>query len=352
MKYPGLSLIASQFEIETLDYEFKEINQGYINNTFFVLVEGIPKYILQRINKGVFPNIPTLMENMVRSLNYLSGEGYQSISLIPTKNKKPFLTLEDGKCWRMMTAIENSIAYSTSEDPVIAYETGRILVRFHSLLQKAPKDKFQESLVHFHDLEYRGKQFYQALEMPNELTIEPAKNAINFAKKNLQLLLEAEPTHLPIRICHNDTKLNNILFHKDDKKALCLIDLDTIMPGRFYYDFGDAIRTLVNTSPEDEKDLTKINFSKTQFESCIDGMKEHSSFLRQDEIESLAFGAVLMPFLHGLRALTDYLDGNKYYKVTYENQNLDRCLSLFEFTKLGQINYDYMEETIIKKFKL
>ena len=255
----------------------------YINNTFFVLRKGTPKYVLQRINKGVFPNITSLMNNMVLSLSYLSGEGYQSIALISTKNNKYFYSSEDGSCWRMMTAIENSIAFSTSEDPLVAYETGRIIARFHSLLLKAPKDKFKESLIHFHDLDYRGEQFYKVLNKASSEVIQKAKIPINFAEENLEKLLELQPKNLPIRICNNDTKLNNILFSKNQNKALCLIDLDTVMPGYFYYDFGDAIRTLVNTAPEDERDLTKIEFNKTQFESCISGIKDHGSFLNQNE---------------------------------------------------------------------
>ncbi|NNE77985.1 MAG: aminoglycoside phosphotransferase family protein, partial [Pricia sp.] len=170
-----------------------------------------------------------------------------------------------------------------------------------------------------------------------------AKEAIQFAHEVLAQLESVKLKDLPIRICHNDTKLNNILFSKKTKKALCLIDLDTLMRGYFLYDFGDAVRTIVNTAPEDEREHHKITFITSLFESFVDGIAANEKFLSKAEIETLHWGAVLMPFLHGIRALTDYLNGNIYYKVAYENQNLDRCLSLFDFTAKALNHIDYMK---------
>ena len=151
---------------------------------------------------------------------------------------------------------------------------------------------------------------------------------------------------LPVRLCHNDTKLNNILFSKTNNKALCLIDLDTLMKGYFFYDFGDAARTIANTAAEDEKDLNKITFNKELFSAFIDGLKNSTRFLSASELKTLPLGVVFMPFIHGLRALTDYLNGNIYYQVAYENQNLDRCLSLFNFAEKAYAEIDFISKEI------
>jgi Ser/Thr protein kinase RdoA (MazF antagonist) len=166
----------------------------------------------------------------------------------------------------------------------------------------------------------------------------------------LQIFDDFYKANLPERISHNDTKLNNILFNKDNK-GLCLIDLDTIMKGCFHYDFGDAVRTIVSETNEDEKDLNKIKFNITLFESFIDGMNSYGTFLSLKEIEYLPIACALMPFMHGLRALTDYLNSNVFYKVSYENQNLDRCKSLFQFSRLALKNQELIKTIIQEKIK-
>ena len=217
-------------------------------------------------------------------------------------------------------------------------------------MQEAPLDMFKDSIPGFHDLNLRARQFAEATGSATADKLKEAEKAILFAKLTLEELRFYDPRNLTLRICHNDTKLNNILFHKQDKRALCLIDLDTVMKGYFHYDFGDAVRTIVNNVNEDEKNLSKITFNKGLFEAFVDGLSENSDFLTKAEIQHLSFGVKLMPFMHGIRALTDYLNGNIYYKVTYETQNLDRCHNLFAFTKKAAEHMDYMQEVIIKKF--
>ncbi|MCK5677119.1 MAG: phosphotransferase, partial [Flavobacteriaceae bacterium] len=175
--------------------------------------------------------------------------------------------------------------------------------------------------------------------------IQTAQKAIDFVNNNISKLLEINFEELPVKVCHNDTKLNNILFSQENK-ALCLIDLDTIMKGAFLYDFGDAVRTIVNSAPEDETNLERINFDINLFDAFVEGLKKHKNILNKKEIEHLSLGPVLMPFLHGIRALTDYLENNRYYKVSYETQNLDRCISLFTFSQLALNNQDYMKKII------
>jgi hypothetical protein len=200
----------------------------------------------------------------------------------------------------------------------------------------------KETLPDFHNLNFRFRQFGEALKNAKPENIVRAKKAIDFVHENIDGLLGIGFSELPVRVCHNDTKLNNILF-SNDHRALCLIDLDTIMPGTFLYDFGDAVRTLVNSAPEDEMNLDLINFDEEIFKSFIEGLALHKNILQEAEIEQFPSGVVLMPFLHGMRALTDFLENNRYYKVSYELQNLDRCFSLFRFAELALVKRDFMK---------
>jgi Ser/Thr protein kinase RdoA (MazF antagonist) len=193
------------------------------------------------------------------------------------------------------------------------------------------------------------EQFGTAIAKASTAKKKQAQKPIAFVPETFRKLSILNGTDLPLRVCHNDTKLNNILFSKKDHTALCLIDLDTLMKGYFYYDFGDALRTIANSAPEDEKSLEKISFDRHLFDSFVDGLASVGPFLEQKELGTLPYGVVFMPFLHGLRALTDYLNDNVYYKVTYENQNLDRCLSLFDFTQKALDEVAYMGKVINAK---
>lgn len=351
MESNGPEAVLPYFAIERRDYKIQTINQGYINDTYLLLQDDDPCYILQRLNARVLSNIDIMMQNIHYVLPFLNDDNYHQISLINTVEGKPYLKLSESECWRIITMVPNSIAFNTIRNETIAAEAGRIIGKFHSLLEDASIDKIKDSIPGFHDLSLRIRQFEEALESATPDRLKNASKAILIAQKTLNELRLYDPGNLPVRICHNDTKLNNILFDKTDKRALCLIDLDTIMKGYFHYDFGDAVRTIVNTVEEDEKDLNKITFNKRLFEAFIDGLCVNSKFWTEAEIQYLPLGVKIMPFMHGIRALTDYLHGNIYYKVTYENQNLDRSLSLFTFTRKASEHMEYMQEIIAKKFK-
>lgn len=341
-----LNSVLKQFQLDTKPYQFSALHIGYINDTYLVLVNDRPKYILQRVNHSVFENIDGLMGNMTRALSHLSDENYSKIEVVQTLTGRPYWSDEMGY-WRIMTYLDNSITFNTTTSPKIAFEAGKIIGIFHKSLERVEKNQFVDTIPDFHSLELREGQFKQALSQSPSTRHETASTAIIFAQKMLSRLSEMAPHGIPVRICHNDTKLNNILFSKETEKALCLIDLDTLMKGYFHYDFGDAIRTIVNTAPEDEKDHQKITFEQDLFEAFINGIAVNGPFLTSNEINALPYGAILLPFLHGIRALTDYLEGNVYYKVSYENQNLDRCLSLFDFTDKAFKNLEYMQRTIL-----
>jgi Ser/Thr protein kinase RdoA (MazF antagonist) len=343
-----LEVILNEFQAPDLDYNFEVLSNGFINDTYMVSLNNEGRYILQRVNTNVFSNIHALIFNLELVLPVLKSVEYQEVKIIKSKIGNSFFENKKGEVWRLMTFVKNSLVYNTTRNNDIAFEVGKIIGLFHELTKSIDIYKLKETLPNFHKLSFRYDQFQEAMLHANSDKILKAKKAIDFVKNNISVLLSIPIDELPIRTCHNDTKLNNILFNKSDK-ALCLIDLDTIMKGSFLYDFGDAVRTTVNSAKEDEKDLAKINFSLEMFESMVEGLSLYGKVLTKKEKELLALGVILMPFLHGLRALTDYLENNRYYKVSYDNQNLDRCLSLFTFAHLAIKNQKNMEAIIREK---
>ena len=339
-----LKIILNEFKVTSQEYCFKVLTAGYINDTFLVSANDKPLFILQRVNHNVFENIEGLMTNINRAFKSLKAKDYTQIKLIPAVSGKTYISHTSGY-WRVMTYIESSTTNDTTTEPKIAFEAGRIIGKFHTLLANEQPVKYVDTIPKFHNLELRKMQFLAALARSSDEKKEVAKSAIIFSKDMFIKLEEMRETLLPQRVCHNDTKLNNILFSNETQKALCLIDLDTLMAGHFHFDFGDAVRTIVNTAPEDEQNHDKITFEKHLFEAFIDGLANNGFFLSKEEVESLPYGVLLMPFLHGIRALTDYLKGNIYYKVAYENQNLDRCNSLFNFTQKALKEVDFMKKT-------
>lgn len=337
-----LSLILNHFKVENTNPSFQPITNGYINNTFLVFINNIPKFILQRINDSVFNNYDTLQHNIDTALLALEDSKYTRVEFIKTKNNNS-LAKVNGTVWRLMTYILESHTLNTTTEQKIAFEAGRIIGVFHNLLKSENINNYKDIISDFHYLPLRKEQFTEALYSADNSDKNTAKDAIEFALNTLPKFDNFYNTNIQLRLCHNDTKLNNILFNSDNE-ALCLIDLDTIMKGYFHYDFGDAIRTIVNPAPEDEKDFSKINFSDSQFKNFVKGLHKSNLKLSKTEIKFLPLATALMPFLHGIRALTDYLNKNKYYKVSYPEQNLDRCKSLFHFSKLAFKKQGFMKQ--------
>ncbi len=340
-----LNAILNQFQIPNSDYAFSTISNGFINDTYLVSKQEKPTYILQRINTSIFENVNAIIHNIDAVLPLLKHENYSTITLVKSTSDTSFFKTEDAHVWRLMSFIPESTVHNTTDDPKVAFEAGRIIGLFHSLLENYDASKLEDTLPQFHDVSFRHQQFTTALANANPKNIATAQKAITFVNDTIASLTSFNPNELPIRACHNDTKLNNILFSKDNT-SLCLIDLDTIMKGTFLYDFGDAIRTIVNPAAEDEKNLSLIKFNTALFDAFIEGLISNGNFLSKKEADLLPIAAVLMPFLHGIRALTDYLENNRYYKVSYETQNLDRSFSLFAFAQLAIDNKAAMQKSI------
>lgn len=344
-----LQYIVGHFRVTPLSYSFKTIAQGYINDSYFVVHGDKVLYVLQHINDSVFTDIDGLMGNVSLALSFLKGNGYRSISVIETKKGTVYAHIPGNGYWRLLTYIPNSTAHDTASDSKIAFEAGKILANFHQLITKAPQAKFKDIIPKFHHLQWRIAQFKEALAQAPSAFLVNAGESIAFAKEIFPLFDPLIQSDMPFRICHNDSKLNNMLFDMETKEALCLIDLDTLMKGYFYYDFGDTVRTVVNGTAEDETDLSKITFDMDLLDSFIQGLASQGNFLTKKEIQLLHLGVLYMPFIHGLRALTDYLEGNHYYKVAYPNQNLDRCKNLFHFVALAKEQLDVIRLSIQKK---
>lgn len=328
-----LNVIVSQFNIDISNAMFTPITQGYINDTFLVAENAKPKYILQRINSNVFKNVAGLHKNMETALKKLKASDYSELRLAETKTGQVYFENENS-FWRLMSFIPNGVAYNYTSNTKIAFEAGKLIGRFHELLKDENTANYKVTLPNLNYLPFRVTEFQEALNSTSTSLKLDANLEIEFTKKHLSNFENFYKVDLPKRICHNDTKLNNLLFD-DNHKGLCLIDLDTIQEGYFHYDFGDLVRTVVSETNEDEKNLLKIKFNISLFKTLVEGIANSSVSLSKQEIKLLPISCALMPFMHGLRALTDYLNGNVYYKVAYPEQNLDRCKSLFQFSRLA-----------------
>ena len=341
-----LNIILSNFDVNTSKYSYERINTGYINDSYYIIENGERKYVLQKINTNVFQKIDELKNNINLSISKLKDINYHKIKFIDPINQELFYN--SGKeYWRLMEYVKGSYTKDNAENTNDAFEAGRILSLFHILLKDEDLEKYLYTLDNFHNLPHRIKEFEESLDNSDSNLKEECKEEINFSIEMFDRLIVFYNSSLPERICHNDSKLNNILF-SSSSKGLCMIDLDTIMKGYFHYDFGDAVRTIVNPASEEEKDLSEILFNKSLFKSFIDGLKSNGEFLSSKELELLPLSTSLMPFIHGLRALTDYLNGNIYYKVNYPKQNLIRSRNLFAFSKLTLKHQNFMKESIEK----
>ncbi len=337
--------LLGNFPVAFGELAFSPLTSGLINETYLVYSDAHPSYILQQINTDVFTDVAGLMENYTAALLHLSAHDYTQIQLVKTRKGASYLSGQLGH-WRLVEFLPNTITYDTTHDVKVAKEAGRIIGKFHTLLKRENPDNYVDTITDFHDLALRMRQFDEALAQTAAPTLNELAAVIDFAKSTAKILQEGIAKKLPVRICHNDTKLNNILFSSSTKKALCLIDLDTLMAGHLMFDFGDVVRTVVNPANEDEKELSRIAFRTSYFEALVKGLASTQLTIESQERTSLAYGAVLMPFLHGIRAFTDYLNGNKYYKVSYAEQNYDRAKSLFKFSEKALEYLPYMQETI------
>lgn len=338
-----LKFIFGQFEHSGEFENFTELASGHINDTYLIRTKEKPYYVLQRINHGVFQDVPGLIENKVAISQHIK-EKLQHLS--PKKQKRRILKFfrtnteasyyrgDEGNYWNLMQFIDKSVTHESVSNEKIAYEGGRLLGQFLTLTDDFDASQLVEVIPKFHDMPFRYFEFDEALRLASEERREKAKASIELvqnAKEEMHILQNLkESGAIKMRVTHNDTKISNVLFNKKDK-GLCLIDLDTVMPGIVHYDFGDAIRTICNTAAEDETNLDLVEFNLDYYNAYLKGfLKKMENSLTPLEIKYLPLGAKTMIFIIGLRFLTDYLNNDIYFKTKYPEHNLDRAKNQFK----------------------
>lgn len=330
--------ILRHFQIEQEDVATEPYGSGHINRTFLVTVKGERKYILQGINTAIFKDTKALMENIERVTDYLrekvirtGGEPErETLTIIRAVDGKSYYTDADGKDWRVYLYIENAKTYDKVENETVFYQSALAFGKFQAHLADYPAKTLHETIPDFHNTPKRYLDFEDAVKKDCLGRAKEAEEEIAFirARKEEMSVLQdmRESGELPLRVTHNDTKLNNIMMDCDTNRAVCIIDLDTVMPGLSVHDFGDAIRFGANTAAEDEPDITKVSLSLPLFHTYVRGFLEGcGGQLTPKEIEMLPMGAKIMTLECGMRFLTDYLQGDTYYKIHREKHNLERC---------------------------
>lgn len=310
---------------------------GHINETYLVVTNQPHRYILQKINHHIFKDVPGLMHNVAAVTEYLRSstpDPRRVLTLVFTNEGNSFLSADDGSFWRVYEFVEDSICLQAPETPDDFYQSAVAFGRFQQQLKDFPAATLNETIPNFHNTVDRYRIFHQVLDADVMGRAASVKEEIAFALAHEEeagtLVRMQHSGELPLRVTHNDTKLNNVMLDAETRTPLCVIDLDTVMPGLSAYDFGDSIRFGAATAAEDEQDLSKMVMDLERFRSFTKGFLQACPDLTQQEKEMLPMGAKLMTLECGLRFLTDYLDGDHYFAIHREKQNLDRCRTQFK----------------------
>lgn len=337
------------FKTDGAPIEMRQIKSGHINQTYLVTTDTGVKYILQWINRFVFPNVNALMNNIAAISAFLAEHPEEKTAMISYMNTTEGKTYyDDGKggAWRCYRFVDNSICLQSAETPEEFAESARAFGHFQYALRDFPAATLEETIANFHNTPDRYRQLREAVSADAKGRLAEVSSELSFAlsreERACALHHLREAGKLPVRATHNDTKINNVLFDADTRKALCVIDLDTVMPGLAAYDFGDAIRFGASTGAEDERDLTKVNLDMTLFAAFTRGYLQACPSLTEEEKASLAQGAYTMTIECGIRFLTDYLNGDVYFSVDRPEHNLDRARTQFKLISDMEKHWDEM----------
>jgi hypothetical protein len=351
--------IATRFRIDGEFSSSARIGSGHINDSFLVMTKTGVGYVLQRINHNVFRDIEGLMHNIRVVTSHLSSKiidrdpaaaGLVAMNLVPTNDGNWFLRDPEGNYWRMYNHIRCTKSYDTVISAPHAFEGGKAFAVFQRLTADIRMDELAATIPFFHDIGKRLDTFRSTAKKDPAGRVKDVAGEIAFVEKRAEEMKRiqklGEAGKFPVRVTHNDTKFNNILFNEQEK-AVCIVDLDTVMPGYVLYDFGDAIRTGASTADEDEKDLSKMKIDLELFEAYSKGyLSVASGFLNDTEKENLAFSARFMTFIIGLRFLTDHIDGDHYFRIHFEGHNLQRARAQFRLVESMEECAGEMEEII------
>lgn len=335
---------------------------GLINSTYMLTFSDGNQdfqYVLQKINTNVFKKPDELMSNIMNVTGFLRNKinlsggnaARETLTFLYTKDNSPYYLDENGGCWRSYIYISKCYTCDKIDSEVKAFRSGKAFGKFQRMLSDYPAANLFETIPHFHDTPSRYSDLKNAVDENPSGRLQKIQAELSFAldrEKDASKLVDlAAEGKIPMRVTHNDTKINNVLFDSITNEAICVIDLDTIMPGLSLYDFGDSIRSGAVTSDENEQDLNKYGLDINLFKSYTEGfLSEAGHALNEEEIANLAFSAKLMTLECGVRFLTDYLNGDTYFKTEYPEHNLVRCRTQFKLVEDIEKHMDEMNECV------
>ena len=339
--------------------------QGHINDTFVVHTQpedaSCRRFILQRMSAAAFKRPDQLMENIMGVTEYLGREiesrggdrEREALRVIRPRNGEPYYTDSANGAWRVYPFVEDTICYQTAETPALFAASGRAFGHFQRLLQGYPAQTLHETIPHFHDTEDRLAKLKAALAADKLGRAAECRQELDFVlarEADCSVALQAlREGRLPLRVTHNDTKLNNVLMDEETGEGVCVVDLDTVMPGLSINDFGDSIRFGANHCAEDERDLSKVALDLHLFELYTQAFLEGADgTLTKEEVAYLPWGAKLMTLECGMRFLTDHLEGDVYFHIDREGQNLDRCRTQCKLVSDMEAHWDELRRIVAK----
>lgn len=326
------------------------IGAGHINRTFRITSNEGRQYILQRINTNVFKDVDVLMDNIVKVTEHLKAKGCDertSMTVIPAKDGRNYIKASDGSFWRMLIYINDSLCLQAPRTTEDFRQSAVAFGHFQSLLLDFPVKDLKETIPGFHNTVNRFRQLHSSIETASRERRDTAQEDIKFLRQREEiagnLLRKQAKVDLPTRVTHNDTKLNNVLLDPQTGKALCVIDLDTVMPGLNAYDFGDAIRFGASTAAEDERDLRKVNLDLEMVKVFTEGFTEACPDLTEAEVKALPWGALTITLEQAARFLTDYLNNDIYYPTDYPEHNLVRARTQIKLCREMEYHWEKLQ---------
>ena len=352
--------VVRAFELPEGEIRIEPFGNGHINRTYAVSVEGEKhRYILQLINHHVFQRPDQVQENILAVTSHLRKkireEGgdpeRETMRVIPARDGKPWTRDGEGQWWRVFLFVEETESRDLPDSPEVFSRCGRAFGRFQRRLEDFPAENLHETIPNFHNTPWRMEQLEDAARRDPEGRLSEVREELDFCLRRAEwagkLTEGLKAGVLPLRVTHNDTKLNNVLLDRKTGEALCVVDLDTVMPGLLAYDFGEAIRTGASTAPEDEQNLSRIGLSLPMVRAYAGGfLAEAGAGMSPEEKKSLPWGARLMTLENGVRFLTDYLDGDHYFAVHRPRHNLERARAQLTLLKRMEECWDEMQAAV------
>ncbi|MDF1576321.1 MAG: aminoglycoside phosphotransferase family protein [Bacteroidales bacterium] len=355
--------IAARFATEGSIAKVQAHGGGHINDTYRLVnrVDAAPDYLLQRVNHQVFKDVPLLMQNMVLVTDHVAARirkdfpdevERRSLTIVPTTDGRSFFKDPEGNFWRVLRFIDNHLVFDSTTDPDIAYQGAHTFGAFTSMLNDLPAEKVGTVIPDFHNMKWRLTQLKESIRRDAAGRLKVVTEEIAYVESRAKMMLTihelGKKGAIPLRVTHNDTKISNVLFD-EERKGLCVIDLDTIQPGYVTSDFGDGIRTLTNTGEEDDENLDRVTMDLDLFEAFASGFLDSTrEILLETEKDALLYAGLLFPYMQAVRFLIDYLDGDSYYKVRHPEHNLVRTRAQLKLTRDGEDKMDKLREIIRK----